>query len=216
MLPLGMGSPVMGQPTQEMLAKFGCVKWCVFATYACAFGRFFADDPFGGLNDLFGGLFGTFLLREDPQLQGCYRVLHESPLGAMSDGGLSCLMPYMFMAALNGIFSAVRVYTIVLRFGTLLPCTTRFVCLLPCWLCLSASAQLLAVVFCWKVYKLMQVQALTGIYAHPGDASAHGHSSGPAEHASGGGAADPNSSVSANPLMNTSFTPFQGTGHQLA
>eukprot|EP00404_Azadinium_spinosum_P042674 CAMPEP_0180826658 /NCGR_PEP_ID=MMETSP1038_2-20121128/73681_1 /TAXON_ID=632150 /ORGANISM="Azadinium spinosum, Strain 3D9" /LENGTH=85 /DNA_ID=CAMNT_0022869321 /DNA_START=141 /DNA_END=395 /DNA_ORIENTATION=+ len=28
-----MGSPVMGQPTQEMLAKFGCVKWCVFATY---------------------------------------------------------------------------------------------------------------------------------------------------------------------------------------
>merc|ERR1711862_156049 len=104
-------------------------------------------------------------------VQSCYRCLHESPLGAMSDGGLACLLPYMFMAGLNGVFSAVRVYTVVLRFGTLLPCSNRFMCLLPSWLCLSAAAQLLAVGLCWKIYKLMQLQAFSGIYTHPGDAN---------------------------------------------
>merc|ERR1712060_957180 len=75
------------------------------------------------------------------------------------------------MAGLNGVFSAVRVYTVVLRFGTLLPCSENFMCLLPSWLCVSAIAQLIAVVICWKVYKLAQLQAFSGIYSHPEDAS---------------------------------------------
>mmetsp|Transcript_13006 Transcript_13006/g.40859 ORF Transcript_13006/g.40859 Transcript_13006/m.40859 type:complete len:218 (-) Transcript_13006:86-739(-) len=212
MLPLGMSPPVMGPPTPEMLAKLGLVKWCVIATYACAVGRFGAKDPFGALNDLFGGLFGTFLLREDPSLQACYRCLHESPLGAMSDGGLACLLPYMFMAGLNGVFSALRVYTILEKFGTLFPCSSRMVCFLPSWLCLSATAQLVAVVFCWKVYKLMQMQAFSGIYMHPGDVEMQGSSSGGAGQP---GSTEASSSATTNPLRATAFTPFQGTGHQL-
>merc|ERR1712187_706861 len=137
-----------------------------------------------------------------------------------SDGGLACLLPYMFMAGMNGVFSAVRVYTVVLRFGTLLPCSERFMCLLPSWLCVSAAAQLIAVGLCWKVYKLMQLQAFSGIYTHPGDvgdASASGlpeatsanTGATPAAHTSTGAPA------SGDPLRSSAFTPFQGTGHQL-
>jgi len=208
----------MGPPTPEMLVKLGRVKWCVIATYACAVGRFWAKDPFGALNDLFGGLFGTFLLREDPAMEACYRCLKESPLGTMSEGGLSCLLPYMFMACLNGIFSAMRVYTILEQFGTLFPCKYRLVCLLPSWLCLSATAQLFAVVSCWKVYKLMQAQAFSGLYVNPGDMEARGggQGEGGAEQPSlGEQGAGAGSGAGAVPLRAAGLTPFQGTGHQL-
>lgn len=210
----------MGPPTQEMLVKLGHVKWCVIATYACAVGRFWAKDPFGALNDLFGGLFGTFLLREDPSMEACYRCLKESPLGTMSDGGLTCLLPYMFMACLNGMFSALRVYTILEKFGTLFPCSYRMVCLLPSWLCLSATAQLFAVVFCWKVYKLMQAQAFSGLYVHPGDVEMRGGSQGDgaqpgSSEQSGHTGAGAGAGTGANPLRAAGFSPFQGAGHQL-
>eukprot|EP00408_Alexandrium_pacificum_P010784 CAMPEP_0171222918 /NCGR_PEP_ID=MMETSP0790-20130122/35511_1 /TAXON_ID=2925 /ORGANISM="Alexandrium catenella, Strain OF101" /LENGTH=224 /DNA_ID=CAMNT_0011688879 /DNA_START=17 /DNA_END=688 /DNA_ORIENTATION=- len=220
MIPLLAGPPIMGPPTREMLAKLGHVKWCVIATYACAVGRFWAKDPFGALNDLFGGLFGTFLLREDPSMEPCFRCLKESPLGAMSDGGLTCLLPYMFMACLNGMFSALRVYTILEKFGTLFPCENRVVCLLPSWLCLSATAQIFAVVFCWKVYKLMQAQAFSGLYMHPLDVEARGSGS---STSSPGDGTQPGSNEQggrsggsgANPLRAAGFTPWQGAGHQL-
>mmetsp|Transcript_139646 Transcript_139646/g.348234 ORF Transcript_139646/g.348234 Transcript_139646/m.348234 type:complete len:230 (-) Transcript_139646:48-737(-) len=222
-IPLG-GLPVMGPPTPGMVTKLQYVKWCVLATYACAVGRFIADDPFGALNDLFGGLFGTFLLREDPQLQSCYRCLHESPLGAMSDGGMACLLPYMFMASLNGIFSSVRVYAIVIRFGTLLPCSAKPGCYLPCLLCVSAVAQLIAVFFCWTVYKQMQQQAFSGVYMHPGEANQQGQGRGGGGSPeggdgvrSGGGDAEAAGGMQTqNPWRTQApFQPFQGTGHQL-
>ncbi|CAE8725319.1 unnamed protein product, partial [Polarella glacialis] len=150
MIPLGSGPQISGPPTDEMLATLRHVKWCVLATYACVVGRFLADDPFGAINDLFGGLFGTFLLKEDPQLAGCYKCLQDSPLGSMSEGGLGCLMPYLFMAGLNGIFSALRLYTIASRFGTLLPCTSRLVCFLPIWLLGSCLSQIGAASLCWQ------------------------------------------------------------------
>jgi len=221
MIPLS-GMLVMGPPTPRMLTKLSYVKWCVIATYACAVGRFVANDPFGALNDVFGGLFGTFLLKEDPLLQGCYRCLHESPLGAMSEGGMACLLPYTFMAGLNGLFSSVRVYTILNKFGTLLPCTHKLVCLLPLWLVLSAAAQLFAVWLCWKVYKQMQQQAFSGIYMNPeatpegqplaGRAEGEPPSSSTRDSL---GSVSSASSAQLNPFIRSQFTPFQGPGHHL-
>jgi len=242
MIPLG-GMLIMGPPTQRMQKRLSYVKWCVIATYACAVGRFVANDPFGALNDVFGALFGTFLLKEDPVLQGCYRCLHESPLGAMSEGGMACLLPYTFMAGLNGLFSSVRVYTIMNKFGTLLPCAHKLVCLLPLWLVLSSAAQLFAVWLCWKVYKQMQQQAFSGIYMNPEAPEGGGlqgptptppgggRAAGPAEGgqpgpaatreplgvAGGGGASGggAGSSAQLNPFIRSQFTPFQGPGHHL-
>ena len=173
MLPSLDVTPRTMAPSPEMSAKLGLVKWCVIATYACAVGRFFADDPFGALNDLFGGLFGTFLLKEDWTLRGCYKFLNESPLGAAlsGDGGLPCLLPYTFMAGLNGVLAAVRVCAFVLKLGTLVPCSgasLRLDCLLPTWLCISAAVQLAAVFYSYEVYKLMHTHLdSSGAYAHP-------------------------------------------------
>ncbi|CAJ1377262.1 unnamed protein product [Effrenium voratum] len=159
MIPIGVGS-FHGPPTEDMLAKLACVKWCVLATYLSAIGRLVTDEPFGAVNDVFGASFGAFLLKEDPALGYCFRCLQETPLGAMSEGGLSCLLPYLLMASLNSLFGMLRVYAIAVRYGTLLPCTGRPLCTQPLWVLLSALSQLLSSCICWKVYKLMQLQAM--------------------------------------------------------
>ncbi|CAK9029118.1 unnamed protein product [Durusdinium trenchii] len=135
-----------------MLSKLVYVKWCVLLTYLCAIGRFVADEPFGALNDLFGACFGTFLLKEDPALAHCFRCLQETALGAMSDGGLSCLLPYLLLATLNCAFGLLRVYTFATKYGTLLPCSERPVCYLPAWVLLSSLSQFVASCLCWKAH----------------------------------------------------------------
>lgn len=155
MLPLGMPIPVAAAVTPEMQGKLTCVKWCIILTYICAVGRFMTLDHFGAINDLFAALFGTFLLPEDRHLSYCYRALSDSPLGNVSDGGLSCIVPYMAFAALNGIFSSFRVYATGQHYGTIFPCSAEPGCYLPVFLCASAAAQLLSFALCYKVWKLM-------------------------------------------------------------
>lgn len=205
-----------GPATPEMATKLVVVKWCVLAVYVCALGRLFAGDALGALNDFFAGLFGTFLMKEDPHLQGCYRCLHETPIGALGPGGLSCLMPYIFLAGINGIFGLVRVYTLLRAYGTLVPCSNELQCFLPALLAVSTVAQLVSVYYCWQVYKLQQVQAYggalrAGMYEHtPGDSSGGDHAPADAPGAGGRG-----QNIQMNPFSANSFQPFQGTGHQL-
>jgi len=200
-------SPVYSAPpTEEMLSKLIYVKWCVLATYLCAIGRFVAAEPFGALTDLFGACFGTFLLKEDPALAPCFRCLQDTAaLGAMSEGGLSCLLPYLLMASLNCGFGLLRVYTFATRYGTLMPCSERPVCYLPAWVFLSSLSQLLASCLCWKVYKLVQIQALEYLRIETPAAAAthrrrhsHGRRSLRTEH------------------RTNDIHPFQGTPHQLS
>lgn len=155
MLPLGMPIPVSAAVTPEMQCKLTCVKWCIIVTYTCAVGRFATLDHFGAINDLFAALFGTFLLPEDRHLSYCYRALSDSPLGSVSDGGLTCIVPYMAFAALNGIFSSFRVYATGQHYGTIFPCSAEPGCYLPLFLCASAAAQLLSFSLCYKVWKIM-------------------------------------------------------------
>mmetsp|Transcript_46095 Transcript_46095/g.73199 ORF Transcript_46095/g.73199 Transcript_46095/m.73199 type:complete len:227 (-) Transcript_46095:118-798(-) len=162
-LPISQNSPVYSAPpTEEMLSKLIYVKWCVLVTYLCAIGLFVADadEPFGPLYDLFVACFGTFLLKEDPALAPCFRCLQETGLGVMSDGGLSCLLPYLLMASLNCAFGLLRVYTFATKYGSLLPCSQRPVCYLPVLVFFSSLSQLVASCLCWKVYKLLQLQAV--------------------------------------------------------
>ncbi|CAJ1348706.1 unnamed protein product [Effrenium voratum] len=86
-------------------------------------------------------------------------------------------------------------YAIAVRYGTLLPCTGRPLCTQPLWVLLSALSQLLSSCICWKVYKLMQLQAMEYLRVdlNIGGAGGEGRSAQPL------------------PLIR----PFQGTPHQL-
>merc|ERR1719341_2473496 len=64
-------------------------------------------DPFGALKDLLCALSGTFLLRNDNTLAGCFKCLHNSPLGIMGDGGMSCLLPFSLICMINGIMNSI-------------------------------------------------------------------------------------------------------------
>jgi hypothetical protein len=66
---------------------------------------------FGGfpLNELFYIIAGIFFLKgdENPVLKGAYDCLIKSPLGQCAGpngGGMSCVMPIMFMGGLNLLF----------------------------------------------------------------------------------------------------------------
>lgn len=160
-LPISQNSPVYSAPpTEEMLSKLIYVKWCVLVTYLCAIGLFVADadEPFGPLNDLFVACFGTFLLKEDPALAPCFRCLQETGLGVMSDGGLSCLLPYLLMASLNCAFGLLRVYTFATKYGSLLPCSQRPVCYLPVLVFFSSLSQCISCCRCkpWIIFKSRQ------------------------------------------------------------
>lgn len=212
MIPLFPPS-IDGPPTPEMASKLNVVKFCVIAVYICALGRLFADDPFGALNDLFGGLFGTFLLKEDPHLSRCYNCLHDTPVGALGPGGLPCLMPYMFLAGMNGIFGALRTYTLLRKYKTLFPCFDALNCIFPMLLLLSSVAQLISVYYCWQVYKMMQLQAFgdglrAGMFEHPeGPGSVGDHPPILAELGPGSGP---------GPHRGSSFQPFQGQPFRLS
>jgi len=218
MLPLGMPLPVAAAITPEMQCKLNCVKWCIIVTYTCAVGRFMTLDHFGAINDLFAALFGTFLLPEDRHLSYCYRALSDSPLGNVSDGGLSCIVPYMAFAALNGIFSSFRVYAFGQHYGTIFPCSAEPACYLPLFLCASAAAQLLSFAVCYKVWKLMTSELSRMPLDELGAGlSAAGHLEMEPPRVSRGGLADTRggldgrrSSAEASPMV-----PFQGRPHRL-
>lgn len=66
---------------------------------------------FGGfpLNEMFFIIAGTFFLKgdENPVIKGFYDCLMKTPLGQCAGpngGGMSCLMPIMFMGGLNLLF----------------------------------------------------------------------------------------------------------------
>mmetsp|Transcript_52140 Transcript_52140/g.144354 ORF Transcript_52140/g.144354 Transcript_52140/m.144354 type:complete len:235 (-) Transcript_52140:220-924(-) len=109
MLPLSMGMPLTGPLTPEMQTKLRKIRFCVIGIFVAAAGRLATGDlPF---NELLCGIGGVFLLRDDPWLVACYACLVSSPLGQCagpSGGGLSCLMPFLFIASVNCIFLVLR------------------------------------------------------------------------------------------------------------
>mmetsp|Transcript_85184 Transcript_85184/g.264931 ORF Transcript_85184/g.264931 Transcript_85184/m.264931 type:complete len:238 (-) Transcript_85184:122-835(-) len=113
MLPLAMATPPLAGPlTPEMRTKLHKIKFCVIGIFVAAVGRLATGDdmPF---NELLCGVNGVFLLRDDPSLGTCYACLASSPLGhcaGPTGGGLSCLMPFLFVSSFNCIFLALRLF----------------------------------------------------------------------------------------------------------
>merc|ERR1719277_2148604 len=103
-----MGTPQLsGPPTPEMQEKLHKIKFCVIGIFVAAVGRLCTGDiPF---NELLCGINGVFLLRDDATVSTCYACLVSSPLGQCAGpggGGLSCLMPFLFIASFNCVFLA--------------------------------------------------------------------------------------------------------------
>uniref|UniRef100_A0A7S4V577 Uncharacterized protein n=1 Tax=Alexandrium monilatum TaxID=311494 RepID=A0A7S4V577_9DINO len=109
MLPLAMGVPLAGPLTPEMQTKLRKIRYCVIGIFVAAAGRLATGDmPF---NELLSGINGVFLLRDDPWLVACHSCLAGSPLGQCAGaggGGLSCLMPFLFLSSFNCIFLVFR------------------------------------------------------------------------------------------------------------
>lgn len=196
-----------------MLRYLGFAKWCVVATFLAAAGRAVAGDPLGALTDLIGAFAGTFLLREDRHLSQCYRCLRESPLALMGDGGMACLIPYMFLSGMYGLLTAMQLFVVLNRYGTLLVRTPNGTSFLPICFLVEAVAQLCACYFCWQVWRLLQDVSLSGMYQQPGDSV-----DGPSGSTSGEGEAldtRRQASPAEPPARPGRLTPFQGTGHHL-
>lgn len=103
--------PLTGPPTPEMQEKLWQIRVCVIGIFIAAVGRLATGDV--PLSELMCVLNGVFLLREDQWLVSCYACLANSPLGQCvgpQGGGIACLKPFLFVAAFNCVFLALRLF----------------------------------------------------------------------------------------------------------
>eukprot|EP00928_Gymnodinium_smaydae_P089242 TRINITY_DN73230_c0_g1_i1.p1 TRINITY_DN73230_c0_g1~~TRINITY_DN73230_c0_g1_i1.p1 ORF type:complete len:227 (+),score=50.73 TRINITY_DN73230_c0_g1_i1:62-682(+) len=158
-IPLPSLPVTSGPPTPEMAAKLYFIKFVVLGLYACAVVQFLGGMLMGGFKDLCIGMCGTFLLKDDPHLSKCYQFMIQTPLEIFGQGGMSCLMPFMFMSGFNGIMGALQASTVVSQAdGVFLCFGLHVICYLPLTLVVAAVLQLAGVYFCWQIWKLMQAE----------------------------------------------------------
>jgi len=201
-------TPALSAPTEATLKKLHLLKGAVLLMYFTFFMRCL-PDPFGALNDLLCALFGTFLLRDDTTLAGCFKCLHNSPLGMMGDGGMSCLVPFTLICMINGIMNSIKSIVLMSKWGTPLPCFDAFVCYIPLLQLVAGLAEIFACYQGWRIF-----QEVSGQQEYAAPQGGGWGASRPAQDegyypgtqrpgtAGGAGATQP-------------FTVFEGAGHRL-
>lgn len=192
-------TPALSAPTEATLKRLQLLKGAVLTMYFTFFMRCL-PDPFGALNDLLCALFGTFLLRDDNTLAGCFRCLHNSPLGMMGDGGMTCLVPFTLICMINGIMNLIKSIIIMSQWGSPIPCVNAFVCFIPFLQLVAGLAEIFSCYFGWRIYQEISGQQE---YAAPQGGGWGG--SAPAQ--------DDGRRAGAEPAQQ--FTTFEGTGHRL-
>lgn len=99
------------------------IRYVVMGVWLCCIGRLVTGDVSGVLGDIFCGLNGVFLLKDDSAFKSFHACLMKSPIGQCagpSGGGMTCLMPFLVIAAMNVVFGllalggrAVSIFTLV-------------------------------------------------------------------------------------------------------
>lgn len=161
-------SPLMagGSMPDELLEKLRQAKICIILLLLFAIGRCVTGDPLGAVNDFFAACFGVFLMRDDRHLSRCYKFLLDTPIGicAGGGGGLTCLLPFIFLAVLNALFDGMQLVQLVVALQAPEPHEAhkqehrvhfdraQLIVLLP-WLAGSLCTQAWAAAVCWRVYK---------------------------------------------------------------
>lgn len=202
----GLIAAYNGPLTPEMQAKLRRVKACVLLLWFSDIGRMCTSEfP---TSDIISAIVGVFLLKSDDTFQTCFACLSSSPLAQCagpSGGGLSCLLPFMFIAGFNATFELLQIST-----------SGPFIVT-------SILAQGLGSYFALKLLRLVsaavasdmgssgQAQPLTQrLAAFPGGAPAQ--LSGGSNFGPGGGAASGNA---ADAAVQDNFRAFQGSGQRL-
>eukprot|EP00747_Dinoflagellata_sp_TGD_P184480 gnl/TRDRNA2_/TRDRNA2_40125_c0_seq1.p1 gnl/TRDRNA2_/TRDRNA2_40125_c0~~gnl/TRDRNA2_/TRDRNA2_40125_c0_seq1.p1 ORF type:complete len:211 (-),score=24.40 gnl/TRDRNA2_/TRDRNA2_40125_c0_seq1:120-752(-) len=115
MLPMLPPMPELtGPPTPAMLQKMHMLRYCVMGILVSAVGRLCTVSTDIPLGDFLAAVNGIFLLREDPAFETCYHCLMNTIIGqcaARGGGGLSCVMPFLFVCFLNCVFMVFRLFS---------------------------------------------------------------------------------------------------------
>lgn len=137
-IPLGgMGGPTLfGPPPAVVQGRFLQIKYCVLALFASVVGQFVAYIMLGAgiaaalmasLNLILNGVFGIFLLRDDPLLGRAHHCLSTTVFGACREqcgGGMQCLQPFILVnivtVVLNLILNPADLAFVVKQFHVLL------------------------------------------------------------------------------------------------
>lgn len=200
-IPMPSGGGAMQGDTNLEASEVKAIKISVLVVMA---GWVLELVLFGGfpLNEMFFIIAGTFFLKgdENPVIKGFYDCLMKTPLGQCAGpngGGMSCLMPIMFMGGLN------------LLFGLMGPKSpAKLLCMV---------AQAVGVFFAYKLWQQFQNSGESGVYAQ-GDRSSGGSQGSTGsfnnirqiQAAEAGQAAGASGGESA-----TGFVAFQGEGNKL-
>eukprot|EP00397_Hematodinium_sp_SG-2012_P045183 GEMP01050658.1.p1 GENE.GEMP01050658.1~~GEMP01050658.1.p1 ORF type:complete len:239 (+),score=21.27 GEMP01050658.1:102-719(+) len=192
-----------GEMPQEVQKHLSILKYFVITMYLCAFVRMLWD-PFGALNDIFCALFGTFLLKDDSTLRGCYGCLMSSPLAMFGDGGISCLVPFSLICMFNGVMNIIKALMVVGQVG-LLPCVNGLGCFVPIIQMTVSIAELGACYLGWRIFAKLQ----SGTAGYDDPEAAAGRTQGAA------GFFGPNRRDDPPAAAQQPFVPFAGQGNRL-
>lgn len=105
-MPSGMGGALQGDVPEALYDNMQKIKISTIIVFVSAIGKLATGQL--PLNEIFFSLSGIFLLKEDKHTGIAYRFCLNTPIGACAGpngGGLSCLMPLIFLGALNILFS---------------------------------------------------------------------------------------------------------------
>eukprot|EP00928_Gymnodinium_smaydae_P088818 TRINITY_DN72866_c0_g1_i1.p1 TRINITY_DN72866_c0_g1~~TRINITY_DN72866_c0_g1_i1.p1 ORF type:complete len:217 (-),score=42.42 TRINITY_DN72866_c0_g1_i1:126-776(-) len=213
-LPMPMVATADGELPAECAETLKQLKWSILGMIAFGIGRTaccilqhaLTVDFFALVNLFISIVMGVFLLKTDEHLKGIYDCLATSlcqQCAEQGQGGIQCLAPFIIVTLLNVVID------ILVK--------SQFMTYLPYGIFLAGSivAQIAAVYFSYKVFKVVRVTTEMGGgmemmggggYGRPGTTAA------PPQHgAMEQGRAGQNAPSSGG----AGFTPFQGQGNRL-
>merc|ERR1719203_781290 len=117
-IPLGgMGPPLLGPPPSSLAHRFRQMKFCVLVLFGCVVGALIGALMLGqsvltqlinSFNVILNGVFGIFLLKDDPQMERVYTFLVTTICQSCQDQcptGMQCLLPFVMVNAMTVVLN---------------------------------------------------------------------------------------------------------------
>mmetsp|Transcript_85115 Transcript_85115/g.227542 ORF Transcript_85115/g.227542 Transcript_85115/m.227542 type:complete len:201 (+) Transcript_85115:53-655(+) len=150
MIPMGgMGAGMTGEIPESEAKAFRILRWCVLAIWVSGMMRIFLGDMGQVMGMIAAGVSGILLIRGDTTTGQCYTCIMASPLQACSPdgGGLSCLMPFLFMNLMNAVFDILFKGSMIFSFA---------IPLVSLVMLTSVVASVVSTYTAWRMYKRLK------------------------------------------------------------